>query len=115
MILNLTTTNQYDLSAEKTVTIYKLRWNIEIFFGWRKCYLKAYRLIARSKQEFMAQILGDLITYLLLAIYYHEHYQKKVSIKMDRELLIKIQNKAHNLENVPSIPTISTDGICNLK
>src|SRR3990172_6595348 len=54
------TTNRYDLSAEEIATVYKLRWNIEIFFGWWKRHLKVYHLIARSKRGFMAQILGVL-------------------------------------------------------
>ena len=92
-------TNRYDLSAEEITTVYKLRWNIEIFFGWWKRHLKVYHLIARSEHGLMTQILAGLITYLLLAIYCHEHYREKVSIKRVRELRIKIQNEARILEN----------------
>lgn len=42
----------------------------------------------------MVQILAGLITYLLLAIYCHEEYGEKVSIKRVRELRHKIQNEA---------------------
>ena len=108
-------TNRYDLSAEEIATIYKLRWNIEIFFGWWKRHLKVYHLIARSKHGLMVQILGGLITYLLLAIYCHEHYQEKVSIKRVRELRIKIQNEARYLENDPPTPPCQQTGIHNLK
>ena len=63
----------------------------------------------------MVQILGGLITYLLLAIYCHEHYKEKVSIKRVRELRIKIQNEARNLENdLPTHPCQQTD-LYNLK
>lgn len=108
-------TNRYDLSAEEIATIYRLRWNIEIFFGWWKRHLNVYHLIARTKRGFMAQILGGLITYLLLAIYCHEHYQEKVSIKRVRELRIKIQNEARNLKNDQSAPTCQQEGLYNLK
>ena len=108
-------TNRYDLSAEEIATIYKLRWNIEIFFGWWKRHLKVYHLIARSKHGLMVQILGGLITYLLLAIYCHEHYKEKVSIKRVRELRIKIQNEARNLENDTPTPPCQQTGIHNLK
>lgn len=108
-------TNRYDLSAEEIATVYKLRWNIEIFFGWWKRHLKVYHLIARSKRGLMAQILGGLITYLLLAIYCHEHYKEKVSIKRVRELRIKIQNEARNLENNLPTPPCQQTGIHNLK
>jgi hypothetical protein len=41
----------------------------------------------------MAQILGGLITYLLLAIYCHEEHNEKVSIARVRELRIKNRNE----------------------
>ena len=86
-------TDRFDLSAEDIALIYKLRWDIEIFFGWWKQHLKVYHLIARSVHGLMAQILGGLITYLLLAIYCHEEHQEKVSINRVRELRIKIRNE----------------------
>jgi hypothetical protein len=86
-------TDRFDLSAEDVALIYKLRWDIEIFFGWWKQHLKVYHLIARSMHGLMAQILGGLITYLLLAIYCHDEHQEKVSINRVRELRIKIRNE----------------------
>lgn len=87
-------TDRFDLSAEEIAAIYKLRWNIEVFFAWWKRHLKVYHLLARSWYGLMVQILAGLITYLLLAIYCHEQYREKVSIKRVRELRIKIQNEA---------------------
>ena len=94
-------TNRYDLSAEQIAMIYKLRWDIEKFFGWWKRHLKVYHLIARSKYGLMVQIIGGLITYLLLAIYCHEQYNEKVSIKRVRELRTKIRNETRTLVNEP--------------
>lgn len=94
-------TDRYDLSAEDVAMIYKLRWNIEIFFGWWKRHLKVYHLIARSSHGLMVQILAGLITYLLLAIYCHEQHNEKVSINRVRELRIKIKNEAGMPENRP--------------
>ena len=88
-------TSRYDLSAEQIALIYKLRWDIEKFFAWWKRHLKVYHLIARSEYGLMVQILGGLITYLLLAIYCRQQHNEKVSIKRVRELRIKIQNEAH--------------------
>ena len=90
-------TNRYDLSAEDIALAYKLRWEIENFFAWWKRHLKVYHLIARSEYGLMVQILGGLITYLLLAIYCHENYNEKVSIKRVRELRIQIQNEARGV------------------
>ena len=86
-------TNRYDLSAEQIATAYKLRWDIENFFAWWKRHLKVYHLIARSEHGLMVQILAGLITYLLLAIYCHQNYNEKVSIKRVRQLRILIQNQ----------------------
>ena len=55
-------TDRHDLTAEEVAFAYKLRWNIEIFFGWwKKCHLKVYRLISRSNYGLMVQILAGLI------------------------------------------------------
>ena len=108
-------TNRFDLSAEEIATVYKLRWNIEIFFGWWKRHLKVYHLIARNEHGFMAQILGGLITYLLLAIYCYNHHREKVSSKRVRELRITLQNEARNLDPDLPTPTSHQADIHNLK
>jgi len=97
-------TDRFDLTAEEIALIYKLRWEIEKFFGWWKRHLRVYHLIARSRYGLMVQILSGLITYLLLAIYCHEQHGEKVSIKRVRELRIKIQNEARELKNEPPDP-----------
>ncbi len=86
-------TNRRDLTAEQIAQAYKLRWDIETFFGWWKRHLKVYHLISRSFHGMMVQILAGLITYLLLAIHCQEQFQEKVSIKRVRELRIMIQNE----------------------
>ena len=91
-------TDRFDLPASDIALIYKLRWEIEKFFGWWKQHLNVYPLIARSPYGFMVQVLGGLITYLLLAIYCHKHFQEKVSINRVRELGINIQNEARVLD-----------------
>jgi hypothetical protein len=96
-------TSRYDLTAEQIALIYKLRWDMEIFFGWWKRHLRVYHLIARSEYGLMVQILAGLITYLLLAIYCREQHNEKVSIKRVRELRIKIQNETR-------ITRTATDG-----
>jgi hypothetical protein len=86
-------TDRHDLSAEQIAFAYKLRWNIEIFFGWWKRHLKVYHLISRSKYGLMVQMLAGLITYILLAIYCHDEYHEHVSVKRLREICIKIRNE----------------------
>jgi hypothetical protein len=87
-------TNRLDLPATDIALIYKLRWEIEKFFGWWKQHLNVYPLIARSAYGFLVQVLGGLITYLLLAIYCHKHFQERVSLNRVRELRINIQNES---------------------
>jgi hypothetical protein len=99
-------TDRHDLTGEQIALIYKLRWNIEVFFGWWKRHLKVYHLIARTHYGVMMQIMAGLITYLLLAIYCHETHNEKVSIKRVRELRIKIRNEAGEAVNEES-------GICS--
>jgi len=93
-------TDRFDLSAEHIAMIFKLRWDIEIFFGWWKRHLKVYHLIARSPYGLMVQMLAGLITYILLAIYCYNNYREKVSIKRVRELRIKIRNETSVFQNV---------------
>jgi hypothetical protein len=92
-------TDRFDLPAADIALIYKLRWEIEKFFGWWKQHLNVYHLIARSPYDFMVQVLGGLITYLLLAIYCHKHFQERVSSNRVRELRINMQNEARILDN----------------
>jgi len=86
-------TDRHDLTAEKIAFAYKLRWNIEIFFGWWKRHLKVYHLISRSQYGLMVQMLAGLITYILLAIYCHDQHHEKVSVKRLREISINIRNE----------------------
>jgi len=86
-------TDRHDLTAEQVAFAYKLRWNIEIFFGWWKRHLKVYHLISRSQYGLMVQMLAGLITYILLAIYCHDEYQEHVSVVRLREICIKIRNE----------------------
>ncbi|MGW8209650.1 MAG: IS4 family transposase [Syntrophobacteria bacterium] len=102
-------TDRRDLAAEQVAFVYKLRWQIEKFLAWWKRHLKVYHLIARTEYGLMVQILSGLITYLLLAIYCHEHYQEKVSIKRVRELRIKIQNELRDSEHKYSMASDSTE------
>ena len=92
-------TNRYDLTAEQVAAAYKLRWDIEIFFAWWKRHLKVYHLIARSEYGMMVQILAGLITYLLLAIYCHNEFNEKVSIKRVRQLRIQIHNELSSIDS----------------
>ena len=108
-------TNRYDLTAEEVAQVYKLRWNIETFFGWWKRHLKVYHLIARSEYGLMVQILGGLITYLLLAIYCREQHNEPVSISRVRELRNQIANEAAEDQRQRTKKQTKTNNIRHLK
>jgi IS4 transposase len=92
-------TDRFDLTAEQIAQVYKLRWDIEVFFGWWKRHLRVYHLISRSRHGLMIQILAGLITYLLLAIYCHEEHGERVSIRRVRQLRSKILNESRMAES----------------
>ena len=96
-------TDRHDLTAKQIAEIYKLRWTIETFFKWWKEHLKVYHLITRSRYGLMVQIMGGLITYLLMAIYCHQNFNEKVSIMRVRELRTIILNELFNGKNDPDI------------
>ena len=79
-------TNRTDLTALQIAFIYRLRWEIEKFFCWWKRHLNVYHLIARSPHGLMMQLLGGLITYLLLMIYFYRRFREPPSLSRLREL-----------------------------
>jgi len=86
-------TDRHDLTAEEVAKIYKLRWEIESFFKWWEKHLKVYHLIARSEYGVMVQILGGLISYLLMRRYCHDNFNEKISIRRIRQLRNDIQHE----------------------
>lgn len=96
-------TDRFDLTAEEIMTTYKLRWNIETFFGWWKQHLTVYHRIARSSYGMMMQLLAGLITYLLLAIYCRDEFKEPVSIKRVRHLRNAFRIESRHPEFNPSL------------
>jgi len=89
-------TDRFDLASEDIMAIYKLRWNIETFFGWWKQHLNVYHRLARGPYGMMVQVLAGLITYLLLAIYCRNEYDEPVSIKRVRQLRNAIRTESRD-------------------
>lgn len=97
-------TNRHDLTAEQVAEAYKLRWHIESFFAWWKRHLSVYHLIARSQYGLTVQILGGLITYLLLAMYCQKEHNEPVSIHRVRELRHQMARDAAAMASQTPIP-----------
>ena len=96
-------TNRFDLTANQIAKSYKLRWDIETFFGWWKRHLSVYHVLARSEYGLRVQIFAGLITYLLLAIYCYKEYGEKVTIERVRELRYQIINESRENNQRESI------------
>ena len=93
-------TDRDDLTAEEIAFIFSLRWAIETFFAWWKRHLKVYHLISRSEHGVLIQLLAGLITYLLLVIYFHTHYNKAPSLRLLRQLRWDIRHEALLASNI---------------
>lgn len=59
-------TNDFDLDAFEISEIYRLRWQVELFFKWLKQHLKVKKLFGTSDNAVYGQIWVALITYCLL-------------------------------------------------
>lgn len=59
-------TNDFNLDAFEISEIYRLRWQVELFFKWLKQHLKVKNLFGTSDNAVYGQIWVALITYCLL-------------------------------------------------
>jgi IS4 transposase len=61
-------TNHFDLLAEEIAEIYRLRWQIEIFFKWIKQHLKIKKFYGACYNAVLNQFYAALILFLLLKL-----------------------------------------------
>jgi hypothetical protein len=61
-------TNRFDLTAEEIAEIYRLRWQIEIFFKWIKQHLKIKKFYGTSYNAVSNQLYAALILFFLLKL-----------------------------------------------
>lgn len=61
-------TNNFELSAIEIATLYKYRWQIELFFKWIKQHLKIKKFWGESENAVKTQIWIAICNYLLVAI-----------------------------------------------
>lgn len=61
-------TNIFDLPAEDIVSLYKNRWDIEVFFKWIKQHLTIKKWIGRTLNAISIQIYCALIVYILFKL-----------------------------------------------
>jgi putative transposase len=63
-------TNDLHSTADELAQLYRLRWQIELFFKWIKSNLKIKAFISRSRTAIETQIIAAFITYILIRITY---------------------------------------------
>ena len=61
-------TNIFDLPAQHIVSLYKKRWDIELFFKWIKQHLTIKSWLGRNLNSIIIQIYSALIVYILLLL-----------------------------------------------
>ena len=76
-------TNNFKLSALTIASIYKARWEIELFFKWIKQNLKIKSFYGTSKNAVLTQIWIAMCVYLLIALL---KFQSKISMSMQNIL-----------------------------
>lgn len=61
-------TNIFDMPAEDIISLYKNRWDIELFFKWIKQHLTIKRWVGNNFNAISTQIYSALIVYILLLL-----------------------------------------------
>lgn len=77
-------TNNFELTASQIASIYKARWQIELFFKWIKQNLKIKTFLGTSKNAVLTQIWIAMIYYLLLAYIKFQTKFKKSLLELTR-------------------------------
>lgn len=65
-------TNNFFLSAEQIVFLYKNRWQVELFFKWIKQHLRVTTFWGNSETSVRIQIYAAICTYCVVAIIEHK-------------------------------------------
>jgi hypothetical protein len=77
-------TNNFTLSAVTIATIYKARWQVELFFKWIKQHLKIKTFLGTSPNAVLSQIWVAMIYYLLLTYIKYQTKFKKSLLELTR-------------------------------
>ena len=86
-------TNNFKLAAKTIADIYKVRWQVELFFKWIKQNLKIKSFVGTSKNAVMTQIWIALCVYLLLAFLKFQSKLQKSTQQILRLLQVNLFEK----------------------
>ena len=103
-------TNAFHLAAKTIATIYKERWQIELFFKWIKQNLKIKSFLGTSRNAVLTQIWVAMCMYLLLA---YIKFMSKLGVGLQQILrllqlnLFERRDLQGLLRGDPPVPNIS--------
>lgn len=107
-------TNDFTLPALTVAHLYRLRWQVELFFKWIKQHLRIKVFFGTSANAVKTQIWIAISTYLLVAI-----ARKRLGIERDLYTILQILS-VHAFEKTPLAQALSDDAytskdddICN--
>jgi hypothetical protein len=104
-------TNDFERPAQAIADLYKMRWQIELFFKWIKQNLKIKRFLGTSKNAVLIQVTVAIIAYLLVRLV-QQSFPNSLSMQQwarlicvnifDRKQLESLAEPPPNPANTPS-------------
>ena len=95
-------TNDFDLPAMTIASLYKSRWQIELFFKWIKQHLRIKSFYGTSQNAVKSQIWIAVSTYLLVAI-----VKKELRIDLPLYTILQVWSLVQ-FEKNPILQVLST-------
>jgi hypothetical protein len=86
-------TNSLDISALDVCRLYKMRWQVELFFKWVKGHLRIKHFLGTSSNAVHIQIWTGLAVYALVAILAKDRFMKRSMYEILQFLSVSIFEK----------------------
>lgn len=96
-------TNNHNIAAASVATLYKSRWQIELFFKWIKQHLRIKHFLGYSQNAVKTQIWCAIATYVLIAI-----VKKELDLKHSLYTLLQIFSVSL-FERIPILSALQHD------
>ena len=90
-------TNIFDLPVSKILELYKLRWQIELFFKWIKQNLRIKHWIGHNENAIKIQLYTALIAFVLIRLIQEEINNKYSILKIARIIRVYITKRINLL------------------
>ncbi len=97
-------TNNFVLPAQSIPSLYKARWQIELFFKWIKQHLRIKAFYGTSPNAVKTQVWIAISTYLLVAI-----LKKRLKLDLSLHTILQILSLSV-FEKVPILKVLSNGG-----